>query len=88
LELSQKPPPDTLLSLSNDSITPVYPNQSIAESLLTTVGEPNFELIRQFVDDFVTVSELEIAWFTLRLKRLGLTVETSEAVALAACMFL
>lgn len=79
--------PDTLLSLSHDRITPVSPNQSIAEGLLTTVGEPNFELTREFVDDFVTVSEQEIAWCTLRLKRLGLTVETSGAVALAACMF-
>jgi len=78
---------DTYLSLQSGEITPVIPNKSIAEGLLTTVGEINFELIKQFVDEFVTVSEQEIAWTTIRLKRLGFKTETSGAVSLAACLF-
>src|SRR5262249_55107138 len=58
---------------------------TIADGLRTNVGEPNFEVIRQHVDDVVTVSEEAIVsamrtlWETMKI-----VVEPSAAVPYAA----
>lgn len=63
--------------------------QTIADGLRAQfVGEINFELIRRYVDDIVTVSEDEIREATRRLAENPKTVaEPSGAVAAAAFLF-
>jgi len=58
---------------------------TIADGLRTNVGEPNFAIIRRYVDDIVTVSEeaiisgMRTIWETMKI-----IVEPSAAVAYAA----
>jgi threonine dehydratase len=58
---------------------------TIADGLRTNVGEPNFEIIRRYVDDIVTVSEeaiisaMRMIWETMKI-----IVEPSAAVPYAA----
>jgi Threonine dehydratase len=58
---------------------------TIADGLRTNIGEPNFEVIQQYVDDIVTVSEEAIVsamrtiWETMKI-----VVEPSAAVPYAA----
>jgi threonine dehydratase len=58
---------------------------TIADGLRTNVGEPNFEIIKRYVDDIVTVSEKAIVsamrtiWETIKI-----VVEPSAAVSYAA----
>lgn len=61
--------------------------RSIADGLLTNIGERNFEIIAQNVKDIITVSEKEIA-AAMRLiwERMKLIVEPSGAVPLAALL--
>ena len=63
--------------------------QTIADGLRAQyVGEINFELIRRYVDDIVTVSEDEIREATRRLAENPKTLaEPSGAVAVAAFLF-
>ncbi|HSH43025.1 MAG TPA: pyridoxal-phosphate dependent enzyme [Arenicellales bacterium] len=76
---------DALRSFRAGRIIPVPGGRSIADGLLTTVGEKTFPIISRFVDDIVTVSEAEIvdamrfAW-----TRMKLVIEPSAAVPLAA----
>jgi threonine dehydratase len=58
---------------------------TIADGLRTNVGEPNFEIIRRYVDDIVTVSEeaiisaMRTIWETMKI-----IIEPSAAVSYAA----
>ena len=58
---------------------------TIADGLRTNIGEPNFEIVRQYVDDIVTVSEEAIVsamraiWETMKI-----VIEPSAAVPYAA----
>src|SRR5215470_2819530 len=58
---------------------------TIADGLRTNIGEPNFALVQQFVDDIVTVSEEAIVsamrtiWETMKI-----VIEASAAVPYAA----
>jgi threonine dehydratase len=58
---------------------------TIADGLRTNVGEPNFAIIRRYVDDIVTVSEdaiisaMRTIWGTMKI-----IVEPSAAVPVAA----
>jgi threonine dehydratase len=58
---------------------------TIADGLRTNVGEPNFAIIRRYVDDIVTVSEdatisaMRTIWETMKI-----IVEPSAAVPFAA----
>jgi len=60
---------------------------TIADGLLTTLGEINFEIIRDNVDDIILVSEEEIV-HAMRLiwSRMKQIVEPSSAVTLAAIL--
>lgn len=66
---------------------PVDQPHTIADGLRTSIGEPNFELIRRHVDDVVTVSEAAIVaamrtiWETMKI-----IIEPSAAVPYAAIM--
>jgi threonine dehydratase len=61
--------------------------ETIADGLRTAVGAPNFEIIRQRVDDIVTVSEagiiaaMRIVWEAMKI-----IIEPSAAVPYAAIM--
>src|SRR5437773_4136865 len=58
---------------------------TIADGLRTNVGEPNFAIIRRYVDDIVTVSEDAII-FAMRMiwETMKIIVESSAAVPYAA----
>jgi len=76
---------DAAESFRAGKVMPLTQVDTIADGLRTTVGEPNFEIIRQHVDDIVTVTEAEIVtamrtlWETLKI-----VVEPSGAVPFAA----
>ena len=59
--------------------------KTIADGLQTTLGEKNFNIIRELVDDILLVSEVEIvSAMGLIWSRLKQVVEPSSAVTLAA----
>jgi threonine dehydratase len=60
---------------------------TIADGLRTNVGEPNFAIIKRYVDDVVTVSEKAIV-FAMRTiwETMKIIVEPSAAVPYAAIM--
>jgi len=61
--------------------------QTIADGLRASIGERNFELIRNLVDEIVTVSEPEIvAAMRVILEDLKLLIEPSSAVPVAAAL--
>lgn len=79
---------DTELSLENGKITAIGPTETIADGLRTSQpGDLTFPIVRQLLDDLVTVEEHEIIQamrdLAVRAKQL---VEPSGAVAAAAVM--
>ena len=60
-------------------------NFTIADGLRTNIGEPNFAIIQQYVDDIVTVSEEAIV-FAMRTiwETMKIVIEPSAAVPYAA----
>jgi threonine dehydratase len=60
---------------------------TIADGLRTNIGEPNFAIVQQYVDDIVTVSEegivaaMRTIWETMKI-----VIEPSAAVPCAAIM--
>jgi threonine dehydratase len=62
--------------------------KTIADGLLTEVGELNFQIIKELVAGVFTVSEQEIAVaMKLVLERLKVVIEPSAAVAVAVVIF-
>jgi threonine dehydratase len=76
-------------SLKKGEITPLDSVDTIADGIATrNVGEAPFEVIRERVDEVVTVSDEEIAVaLTYLLERSKTLVEGAGAVALAALLF-
>jgi threonine dehydratase len=75
---------DAFRSLKSGKIEPVTPN-SIADGLLTTLGDKTFPVIHEYVKKVMTVSDQEIADAMRMLwEELKLIVEPSGAVPLAA----
>jgi len=78
---------DAFRSLKAGKIIPSVNPQTIADGLLTSLGERNFIAIRQYVDEIFTVSEesiiesMKLIWQYLKI-----IVEPSSSVALAAVM--
>ena len=78
---------DTFLSYRAGRIIPVEEPATVADGLLTTVGRLTFPIIRQHVDDIVTVGDpaileaMRLVW-----ARMKLVVEPSGAVPLAAVL--
>ena len=76
---------DTYQSFKTGKLTPVGKKKSIADGLLVSVGKLNFEIIKENVDDVITVTEEEIvSAMKLVWERMKIIIEPSSAVAIAA----
>ncbi|HEY9113956.1 MAG TPA: pyridoxal-phosphate dependent enzyme [Bacteroidales bacterium] len=78
---------DAFRSFQSGKIIPSVNPQTIADGLLTSLGEKNFPIIQQFVSEIVTVSEESIVqamW--LIFERMKIVVEPSAAVPFAAIL--
>lgn len=78
---------DAWKSFHGGTLVPSVEPNTIADGLLTSLGDKNFELIRQYVDDIVTVDDEEIKG-AMRLiwERMKLVVEPSAAVPFAVVL--
>jgi len=78
---------DAFRSLQEGRIIPSVDPQTIADGLLTSLGETNFPIIQELVSQIVTVDEETIVE-SLRfvLMRMKIVIEPSAAVAVAALM--
>lgn len=78
---------DAFRSFRNGELHPALPPSTIADGLLTSLGDKTFSIIRRYVDDIVTVSEASII-DAMRLiwERMKIIVEPSSAVPLAALL--
>lgn len=78
---------DAVLSIKNNKIEKALFVKTIADGLLTTLGDKTFPIIKQYVKDILTVSDEEII-NALRLvyERMKLVVEPSGVVPLAAVL--
>ncbi len=78
---------DAYRSFYSGKIIPSVNPETIADGLLTSLGELNFEVIRKYVDDIVTVNENSIKQ-AMRLiwERMKLVIEPSSAVPFAAIL--
>lgn len=78
---------DAYQSFKKGKIIPSRDPDTIADGLLTSLSELTFNIIRNYVDDILTVSEkdiilaMQIIW-----ERMKIVVEPSAAVAFAAVM--
>ena len=78
---------DAVLSIKNNRIENAPFVKTIADGLLTTLGDKTFHIINQFVKDILTVSDDEIiAAMRLVYERMKLVVEPSGVVPLAAVL--
>ncbi|MFV0265607.1 MAG: pyridoxal-phosphate dependent enzyme [Draconibacterium sp.] len=78
---------DTYRSFQTKTRAPSVEPKTIADGLLTSLGERNFAIILDKVDDIVTVSEENIvAAMRLIWKRMKIIIEPSSAVPLAAIL--
>jgi len=63
------------------------PPQTVADGLKTNLGDVTWPLIRQTVDEVISVSESEIlSALRLVMERMKLVIEPSAAVGVAACL--
>lgn len=78
---------DAWRSLRSGQIEPASPPTSVADGLLTSLGDKTFPIIRENVREIITVSDREIIaamrWIWERLK---ITIEPSCAVPFAAVL--
>ena len=78
---------DAVLSFKSGKIETVPYVKTIADGLLTTLGDKTFSIIKQYVKDIFTVSDEEIiAAMRLVYERMKIVVEPSGVVTLAAVM--
>ena len=78
---------DAFRSLKTGQRCAVTTPDTLADGLRGSIGARNFELLRSFVDDVVTVSEPQIvAAMRIALQDLKLLIEPSSAVAVAAAL--
>lgn len=78
---------DTARSLAAGKLIPQTGPHTIADGLLTSLGEKTWPIIRDHVDDVVTVAEDEIIEaMRLSWERAKLLIEPSAAVAVAAAL--
>jgi len=76
---------DAFRSIKAGKILPSINPKTIADGLLTSLGELNFPIIQKYVDEIVTVSEDSIIMaMKLIYERLKIVIEPSSAVPLAA----
>ena len=78
---------DAILSFKNGQIEKAPYIDTIADGLLTTLGDKTFPIIWQYVKDILTVSDKEIiAAMRLVYERMKIVTEPSGAVSLAAVL--
>ncbi len=78
---------DAYRSFKSGTWVPSENPQTMADGLLTSTGELNFEIIQKYVDDIYTVSEESIVTaMKLVWERMKLIIEPSSAVPLAAIL--
>jgi len=78
---------DAILSIKNGEIEKAPYVKTIADGLLTTLGDKTFPIIKQYVKDILTVSDEEIiAAMRLVYERMKIVVEPSGVVPLAALL--
>ena len=78
---------DAALSLKSGKIEKAFFINTIADGLLTTLGDKTFPIIKQFVKDILLVSDAEIiAAMKLVYERMKIVIEPSGAVTLAALL--
>jgi len=78
---------DAYRSLTSGERVVTHVPNTIADGLLTTLGERNFDIIKDKVDDILLVSETEIVdAMSLLWTRMKIVVEPSAAVTLAAIL--
>ncbi|MCK9413371.1 MAG: pyridoxal-phosphate dependent enzyme [Prolixibacteraceae bacterium] len=78
---------DAFRSFRDGFIHPSINPKTIADGLLTSLGELNFAVIRQHVDEILTASEASIvAAMRLIWERMKIIIEPSSAVPLAVIM--
>ena len=78
---------DAYRSMQSGKIEPASPPISIADGLLTSLGDKTFPIIHENVKEIITVTEEEIiAAMRLIWERLKIIIETSCAVPFAAVM--
>lgn len=78
---------DAYRSFLKGEIVPSTNPRTIADGLLTSLGELNFAIIKELVDRIVTVSEESIiAAMRLVWERMKIIIEPSSAVPLAALL--
>ncbi|MDX1443782.1 MAG: threonine/serine dehydratase [Gammaproteobacteria bacterium] len=78
---------DALASFKAGEVIPVDSPDTIADGLRATVGEPNLAVIRERVDDIVTVSDVDIVRAMHELMpALGCLLEPSAVLGHAAIM--
>lgn len=78
---------DAYRSFRSGEFVPSVKPQTIADGLLTSLGDLTFDIIKRFVDDIVTVDDEAIIYATrLIMERMKIVVEPSAAVPLAALL--
>lgn len=78
---------DAYRSFKSGTLIPSRNPQTIADGLLTSLGDLTFKIIKQNVDDIITVSDSEILnAMRLHWERMKLVVEPSGAVPLAGIL--
>ncbi len=78
---------DAYRSMQSGKIEPALPPNSIADGLLTSLGNKTFPIIHENVKEVITVTEDEIiAAMRLAWERLKIIIETSCAVPFAAVL--
>lgn len=78
---------DAVLSIASGKIEAAPYVKTIADGLMTKLGDKTFPIISKHVDEIITVSEEEIiAAMKLVYERMKLVIEPSAAVALAALL--
>jgi threonine dehydratase len=78
---------DAYRSLQKGEIVPANPPSTIADGLLTSLGDKTFDIIRKHVKEIITVSEEDII-VAMRLvwERMKIIIESSSAVPIAAAI--
>jgi threonine dehydratase len=78
---------DAYQSMQQGRIVEAVPPNTIADGLLTSLGDKTFEIIRKYVSEIVPVTEDEIV-ATMRLiwERMKIIIEPSSAVPVAAAI--
>jgi len=78
---------DAYRSLEKGEMLPSNPPNTIADGLLTSLGDKTFDIIRKHVKEIITVSEEEIvAAMRLVWERMKIIIEPSSAVPIAAAI--